>query len=196
MELENQTPKPPGQGPEPKPLSTTSPYGRFLLSKVNMSTGPAGNPSVWLHPGMCDLLIISRGLAWGRSDPFLPPKWNVALATTGRGRYLLFFEENDFRKQPDPQGWLPPKSHVWHGRGLRKAKNGGIHGALQPPGLDSGGLGQMQGPLPTAPSQPAPSSQRRTCGVAEVTNTLAIRPFLLYIVSRPQGASGQPLSVT
>lgn len=43
-------------------------------------------------------------LGWGRSDPFLPSKWNVALATTGRGRYLLFFEENDFRKHPAPQG--------------------------------------------------------------------------------------------
>lgn len=135
-------------------------------------------------------------LGWGRPDAFLPPRWNVALATTGRGRYLLFFEENDFRKHPAPQGWLPPKSHIWRGRGLGKAKNGGIHGALQPPGLDSGGLGQMQGPLPTAPSPPTPSSQRCTCGVAEVTNTLAIRPFLLYIVSGPQGASGQPLSVT
>ena len=80
------------------------------------SAGPAGNPSVWLHHGMCDLLIISRDLAWERSDPFLPPKWNVALATTGWGRYLLFFEESDFRKHPDPQGWLPPKSHAWRGR--------------------------------------------------------------------------------
>lgn len=50
--------------------------------------------------------------------------------------------------------------------------------------------------LPPAAVAPAQTSQSRTCGVAEVTNTLAIRPFLLYIVSRPQGASGQPLPGT
>lgn len=45
-ELGKQTPKSPGQGPEPRPLSTTSPYSHFLLSKVNRNTGPAGSTSV------------------------------------------------------------------------------------------------------------------------------------------------------
>lgn len=42
---------------------------------------------------MCDLFIISGGFSWERSDLFLPPKWNVALAMTGLGRYLFFFEQ-------------------------------------------------------------------------------------------------------
>lgn len=79
-------------------------------------------------------------------------------------------------------------------KGLRRANNGRIHGALLPccPQL-SWGLAERTSPTPTH----CPNSHSLcTCGVAEVTNTLAIRPFLLYIVSGPQGASGQPPWVT
>lgn len=140
---------------------------------------------------MCDLFIISSGFSWERSDLFLPPKWNVALATTGLGRYLFFFER--FQKTYCSSGLTASQ--------ISRLAWPGALGVLRM-------VVFMEPHCFAVQTQPGPGSAERnpthcpdprnlfTCGVAEVTNTLAIRPFLLYIVSRPQGASGQPLSVT